>query len=381
MKRLAVIPADPLYKYVDKGEIKARYWNPCNFFDEVHIISLSKRDVRAEDVQTLVGDARLVIHEVGRPTMTTLPLYFPKVKKLVHDIGPDLVRAHGPWHTGSLAVFAGRSLGIPSVVSIHSNRDEQRRVEPSLLLNLVLPLENYALSKASLVLCVSDYLHAYAKGHGANKTYTIYNKVYTERFTAERSYERSGPLKALSVMRLDRAKYPECLLEAIAPLDIHLTLIGQGELEDALRRQAAQLGILDRVDFIRQVLNSEIQAYYDRADVFLMATHYEGFCIPVLEAMAAGLPVIASDTGPIPEVLGGTGWVVKKAPEAFTELLSKLADDRDRRAAMGRAARERALQIDGPIMEKRECAIYRALLNSEETELDQMLSEKRRYVN
>ena len=381
MKRLAVIPADPLYKYVDKGEIKARYWNPCNFFDEVHIISLSKRDVRAEDVQTLVGDARLVIHEVGRPTMTTLPLYFPKVKKLVHDIGPDLVRAHGPWHTGSLAVFAGRSLGIPSVVSIHSNRDEQRRVEPSLLLNLVLPLENYALSKASLVLCVSDYLHAYAKGHGANKTYTIYNKVYTERFTAERSYERSGPLKALSVMRLDRAKYPECLLEAIAPLDIHLTLIGQGELEDALRRQAAQLGILDRVDFIRQVLNSEIQAYYDRADVFLMATHYEGFCIPVLEAMAAGLPVIASDTGPIPEVLGGTGWVVKKAPEAFTELLSKLADDRYRRAAMGRAARERALQIDGPIMEKRECAIYRALLNSEETELDQMLSEKRRYVN
>ena len=121
------------------------------------------------------------------------------------------MRAHGPWHTGSLAVYAGRSLGIPSIVSIHSNRDEQRRVEPSLLLNLVLPLENYALSKASLVLCVSDYLHAYANRHGAKQTYTIYNKVYTERFTAERSYERSGPLKALSVMRLDRAKYP-CLL-------------------------------------------------------------------------------------------------------------------------------------------------------------------------
>ena len=123
MKRLAVIPADPLYKYVDKGEIKARYWNPCNFFDEVHIISLSKRDVRVEDVQTLVGDARLVIHTVGRPTMTTLPFYFSKVKKLVRDIGPGLVRAHGPWHTGSLAVYAGRSLGIPSIVSIHSNRD------------------------------------------------------------------------------------------------------------------------------------------------------------------------------------------------------------------------------------------------------------------
>ncbi|MEC8645860.1 MAG: glycosyltransferase, partial [Candidatus Latescibacterota bacterium] len=150
---------------------------------------------------------------------------------------------------------------------------------------------------------------------------------------------------------------------------------------DALRRQAAQLGIIDRVDFIRQVPNCDIQAYYDRADVFLMATHYEGFCIPVLEAMAAGLPVIASDTGPIPEVLGGTGLVVKKAPSAFTEALSQLVEDGGRRATLGQAARARALKIDGPIMEKRECAIYRALLNSDETELYQMLSEKRRYVN
>ena len=381
MKRLVVVPADPLYKYVDKGEVKARYWNPCDFYDEVHILSLSKRDVKSKDVQTLVGNAKLFVHVIGRPSMATLPLYFPKVKKLVRDIGPDVIRAHGPWHTGSLAVYAGRSLGIPSIVSIHSNRDEQRRIEPSFILKMVLPLENYALSRASVVLCVSDYLHGYANRHGAKQTYTIYNKVYAERFQSERSYERSGSLKALSVMRLDRAKYPQCLLEAIAPLDIHLTLIGQGELEDALRRQAAQLGILDRVDFVRQVPNSEIQAYYDKADVFLMATHYEGFCIPVLEAMAAGLPIIASDTGPIPEVLGGTGWVVNKAPSAFTEALSQLVEDGDRRAELGRAARARALKVDGPIMEKRECSIYRALLNRNRSELEEMLREKRRYVN
>ena len=94
-----------------------------------------------------------------------------------------------------------------------------------------------------------------------------------------------------------------------------------------------------------------------------------------LEAMAAGLPVIASDTGPIPEVLGGTGSVVKKAPEAFSESLSKLADDRGRRAVMGRAARAGSPDR-WPDYGKRECAIYRALLNSDEAELYQMLSEK-----
>ena len=64
------------------------------------------------------------------------------------------------------------------------------------------------------------------------------------------------------------------------------------------------------------------------------------FAFLFTEAMAAGLPVIASDTGPIPEVLGGTGLVVKKAPECLlTESLSKLADDRGRRVDMGRAAK------------------------------------------
>jgi glycosyltransferase involved in cell wall biosynthesis len=381
VSRLVVLPADPLFKYVEKGEIKSRYWNPDDFFDEVHLVSLSDTDVQSEKVKSVAGNARLFIHVVGRPTFWSFPLFFSKVKKTISSISPDVIRAHGPWHTGSLAVYAGRSLGIPSIVSIHSNRDEQRRMEPSLLLNLVRPLENYSLANASTVLCVSDYLHAYAQIHGATRTFTIYNKVYTDRFKGEHPYNRPGPLKALSVMRLDRAKYPECLLEAIAPLDIHLTLIGQGELENALHRQVAELGIAERVEFIRQVPNSEIHSYYDDADIFLMATHYEGFCIPVLEAMAAGLPVIASDTGPIPEVLGGTGWIVQKEPRAFTEALTELIHNPDRRAAMGKAARQRALQIDGKIMEERECEFYNALLSGDGPELEEMLSETRRYVN
>ena len=111
-------------------------------------------------------------------------------------------------------------------------------------------------------------------------------------------------------MRLDRAKNPECLIDAIASLDLHLKLIGQSELEEALRRRVRDLDIEDRVEFIRQVPNSEIADHYRQADIFAMATHYEGFCVPVLEAMAAGLPIVASRTGPIPEVLGGD-WTTR----------------------------------------------------------------------
>lgn len=381
MRRLVVIPADPIYKYVDKGEIKARYWNPRGLFDEVHIISLAERDVVADTVRELVGDARLFIHPVGRPTVLTLWAYYRKIKKIIAAICPHIIRAHGPWHTGSLAVYAGRSLKIPTVVSVHSDRDAQRRHEPSLLLHMVRPLENYTLRNASVVICVSDYLHDYAHKHGARRTYTVYNKVYCDIFAQKAVEPRGRPLKILSVMRLDRAKFPECLIQAIVPLDVQLKLIGQGELEPALKRQVAELGIGSRVEFLRQVPNREIYAHYQEADVFAMATHYEGFCIPILEAMAASLPIIASDTGPIPEVLAGTGMVVEKTPAAFTRALAELAVDPTLRAQLGERARQRALQVDGMQMEERERHLYEVLIDRRHSELETMLSDSGRFVN
>lgn len=380
MTKLVVIPSDPLYKYYEKGEIKARYWNPCGLFDEVHIVSLAPSDIEPEKVQTLVGDARLHIHAIGKPSMWSLPRYYSKMRSLIAEIRPDLIRAHGPWHTGSLAVYSGRKLNIPVLVSVHSDRDAQRRHEPSLLLQMVRPLERYTLSYASVVICVSDYLHAYARRHGAKRTYTVYNKVYCETF-AQRTRPRQGPLKILSVMRLDRAKFPECLIEAIAPLDVQLKLIGKGELAGALREQVARLGLQERVEFIDQVPNSDIAAHYHEADVFAMATHYEGFCIPVLEAMAAGLPVVASATGPIPEVLAGNGLTVGKNPTEFTEVLASLAADPDRCESLGQAARCRALAVDGTIMEEREAELYRIVMGKRQAELADLLSDMHRFVN
>jgi len=182
-------------------------------------------------------------------------------------------------------------------------------------------------------------------------------------------------------MRLDRAKFPECLIEAIAPLEVQLKLIGKGELAGALREQVARLGLQERVEFIDQVPNSDIAAHYHEADVFAMATHYEGFCIPVLEAMAAGLPVVASATGPIPEVLAGNGLTVGKNPTEFTEVLASLAADPDRCESLSQAARCRALAVDGTIMEEREAELYRIVMGKRQAELADLLSDMHRFVN
>ncbi len=380
MSRLVVVPGDPLYKYYQKGEIKTRYWNPQGLFDEVHIISLCKKDVEPSSVQALVGNAKLYIHEIGRPNMATLPFYYPRVRSLVSRIEPDIIRAHGPWQCGSLGVYAGRCLGIPCVASIHNDIDVVRRYERPVLLNLVRPLERYTMSKASAVICVSNYLHRYAKRHGSERTITNYNRVYTSQFVHERKYSENRPLTILSVMRLDPQKDPETIIRAIKPLDANLVLVGQGELEDKLHRLVEELDMGARVSFVPSVPNDRIHETYRAADVFAMSTLYEGFCIPVLEAMASGLPVVACPTEPIPELLGDTGLIVDRSADAFRDGFARLMDDVNLRRSLGIAARTRAHAFDGDRMEQREARIYSAFMSGDQSQIGDLFDPAFRLI-
>ena len=353
-----VFPSDPIRAYHAKGEIKPRYYNPGDLFDEVHLVSLCDEDIAPEKVQLLVGRAKLFIHPIGRPSMVTFPLFFRRALKMVRRIGPDAIRAHGIWHTGSLAVYAGRKLGVPVVVSLHNEYDEQRKYSGQWIYKLVKPLERYTLGHADCAICITEWVEQFAKRHGARRTEIIYNKVYTDQFEpVERAVNGRLPV-ILSVMRLDRQKDPACLIRAMQDVDARLVLIGQGELLGELKRLTCELGLADRVEFIPSVPNTEIQKYYQQADIFAMATLYEGFCIPVLEAMAAGVPVVACDTKPLPEVLGGTGMVVERTPDAFREAYSTLLADPQLRRRLARQGRSRAEQVDGRVMEQRERDLY-----------------------
>ncbi|MGE4657582.1 MAG: glycosyltransferase family 4 protein [Gammaproteobacteria bacterium] len=382
MRRLVVIPGDPIYKYYEKGEIKARYWNPSGLFDEVHILSLSNSDIEPQKVQALAGNAELYIHAVGRPSVFTLAFYYARITRLVRSLGPDLIRAHGPWHSGSLGAYAGKKLGIPCIGSIHNDIDIMRKHERQILLRLVEPLVRYTFSNASVILCVSNYLHRYVSAHGGQRMVTCYNKVYLSQFLGQGSARQiRDPLTVLSVMRLDRQKNPECLIRAVhAVKGMRLKLIGQGELEEKSKLLVRELDMEDRVEFLPMVPNAEIHEHYHQADIFALATHYEGFCIPILEAMAAALPVVACSTEPIPELLGETGRIVDMSPEAFAGAFIELAADADLRRTLGSRARQRAMAFDGAYMEKREAEIYRAFMAGDQAEIDRILSPEFRYV-
>ena len=66
MRRLCVFPNDPLIMYYNKGEIKDRYLNPNNIFDEIHVISFTDHETEVKNVQKMAGSAKLIIHCVGK---------------------------------------------------------------------------------------------------------------------------------------------------------------------------------------------------------------------------------------------------------------------------------------------------------------------------
>jgi glycosyltransferase involved in cell wall biosynthesis len=109
-----------------------------------------------------------------------------------------------------------------------------------------------------------------------------------------------------------------------------------------VRSLVTQYGLHDRVIFTGAVPDEELAIYYRHADVYISLSEHEGFCVPLVEAMAAGVPVMAYAAAAVPETLGGAG--VQFAPkdlELASELLAELTFDDDLRARVIAGQRKR----------------------------------------
>jgi glycosyltransferase involved in cell wall biosynthesis len=383
--KFCVFSSDPLYKYYEKGEIKQRYWNPLDLFDEVCVFSFCQQDIDADKVQNLVGRARLEIVPLGVPGLASVPRQYRQVLRHLRRMRPDVMRVHNPWHAGLIGVTAARRLGIPVVLSLHTHYDARRRWERRPLLHLLRLIERWVVPRADVVWCVSHYLKGYAEAMQARRIEVIYNRVYTKQFSSghlNSMQASSEPSQAdaanskpvhdkklagrrlpviLSVARLDPPKDQACLIEAVRGLEVELVLVGDGENRAQLQEQVRGWDMQEQVRFVGPVPHSRVAEYYAKADIFALATHYEGFGIPVLEAMAAGLPVVASQTQPLPELLGGTGWEVPTTAAGFRQAFEAILAAPDKARRRGELARQRALELDGELVENQEAALYRRM--------------------
>ncbi|MEY9893157.1 glycosyltransferase involved in cell wall biosynthesis [Catenulispora sp. MAP12-49] len=191
-----------------------------------------------------------------------------------------------------------------------------------------------------------------AERYGVDRTkvYVVPNGVAEEFFLPPRppraepaAGSESDPLRLLFVGRLDIQKNVARLLDAMAQVDepVRLRLVGDGDLRQDLLTQAARLGLGDRVEFVGRKHGDDLLKEYADAELFVLPSDREGMALVVLEAMAAGLPVLATAVPGNIETVEGAGVLAEPDPQALAAAIDTLARDRSALAAAAAAGAAR----------------------------------------
>lgn len=209
---------------------------------------------------------------------------------------------------------------------------------------------------ADLVVCISLFARSQLMGvvderEWAN-LHVVHCGVDTTRFRplarVEGAGARARAVRVLNVGRLAPVKGQAVLLEAMAILrargtEIELRIAGDGPEEARLRAQAERLEVLDSVTFLGALAHETVTAEMARAEIFCLPSFAEGVPVVLMEAMASGLPVVASRIMGIPELVqdGVAGRLVAPgAADALANALEELVRRPDLRGAMGAAGRQ-----------------------------------------
>ncbi len=196
-----------------------------------------------------------------------------------------------------------------------------------------------------------------------------------EAFVPEpRGTRVSPPWTLIAVGSLEQLyKGTHILIDAVADcvrarLDLHLVVVGDGQHRPELEARARALGLAERVQFRGQLTaGAAVRAELDRADLFVMPSLTEGLPRALLEAMARGLPCLASDVGGIPELLPAEGLVPPGNRVALAAKLRALLNDPERRARMSARNLSAARPYREEVLRQERVAFLRYLRKQTET--------------
>lgn len=205
------------------------------------------------------------------------------------------------------------------------------------------------------VVCISDGTRA-AMGEWlpelSSRLVTIFNGIDVSRYASARSIKGKGEkLIVLSAGRLTEPKnYSNCLraIQQIADSSFEYWIAGKGELEEQLKSEVKSLGLENTVHFLG--FRDDLPALLAQADVFLSPSKWEGFGLSIVEAMAAGLPVVVSEVPGVAEVVDKSShsalWVDPSSPDDIAARLRELLQNPQLRDELGQNGRKRAACFD-----------------------------------
>lgn len=286
----------------------------------------------------------------------------------LHRLKPDLVCAHTA-KAGSLARAAARVLRIPSVFTPHGwSMFDRVSLAPNKLFCYV---ERLASRLGTRVINVCEFERALARQYDIGRPEAldvVHNGIAELDLPRVRAVGYQPPILVM-VARFAAQKDHGTLLEALSGLlgtEWHLLLVGAGDRKPAVAAQAASLGLGGRVSILPA--ETDVVRLLMGAQIFVLSTHFEALPISILEAMRAGLPVVATDVGGISESVrhGQTGLLVRPGDvEGLREGLARVIADPALRMALGDEGRRLwAAHFTAAAMAARTLEVYERALAS-----------------
>jgi len=301
---------------------------------EVHVIT-----GRLPGEKELEKKDSFYVHRIFRKKgFTGMLSRFSLLKRALREIQPDIIHAQGLYSEAIFAVRVAGQLNIPVVVAPRGS--DILRARPAALYLL----SRLVLKKADLVLVQNEFMRKECeKIAGGLETAPLPNGVDS----IPDRMEKKGFV--LFVGRLHRVKGVDVLIEAaekvVVRRKLQFLIVGEGEETPVLRMLVKKKAIEEFVRFEGKKSGEELQRLMGEAEVLVLPSRSEAFPLTVVEALASGTPVIASEVGGVPEIIrnGREGILVPPDdPEALAKAILSLMKNNDLRAEMAENARKRA---------------------------------------
>jgi glycogen(starch) synthase len=337
---------------------------------------LTTRPPTAPRFQRLGDHARVI--RLGLPIRRFRQLYGPQAAIIAPILAAraDVVHVHlgedlAVLPTGAAAAKLHR---LPLVLTVHTSLHHTLAVSDlrsAVLKTLGGQIERWGEHSAEAVLVITPRLSKLLISDGAaeNRIHVIPPGVNPSLFEGpfEDPFSGVGRPRVLFVGRLAPQKGVDTLVAAAGLLKdpcAQVLLVGDGPERKALERETERLGVGDRLHFVGFVTHDRLPAAMAHADVLVLPSLYEELGTVLLEAMQAGLPIVASETGGIPDVIedGVNGLLVPPGdPEALARGIDRILSDGDLARRLSEGAQERGKDYDWEVLAERVLRVYQGL--------------------
>lgn len=294
----------------------------------------SKKNVSLEK---MIEDAGVKVHYLGKKKSGSISTLILTWKKL-SEIKPKVVHSH---ISGAVYAFPWILFHKSKMVhTIHTKPDMEFSEKFRKILKFLVKIKKLtlvAVSKENQKIAMDYY------GFGEKEIKYVNNPVDTSLYYHDEKSEKNGFI-FINVGRQDPNKNQILIIRAMKKItDIFpmskLILVGNGNQHSALVSEAKRLGLQNVVEFPGEILN--VQDYLAKADVYVSSSHREGLPLSMLEAMAAGLPIISTEVGGIPDIIDNNGILIKDDSQGqLEEAMITLETDKEKRERFSKRSLE-----------------------------------------